>query len=439
METPPSRPTSAAAGRPPTALTPDRAARDDHGVARHGTFAGCTRFTFGAAGVRSAASLLLGCIVLLWGLLWCAAAPGQSEDDARADLDRVRARLESVAREIAQAYDERDALTEALARSETLAADIRIEIAGLDERLAATLRQAEATRGVRVRKRTELDERRDRLAHAVRASYRFARRNRVAMLLDLESPAEIDRMLALHTLVERAHVSMIRGIADTVAGLAALEAKAAEEAESIATLRDEKQHRLAGLERQRATRSDAIHALAERIRDRESRAAQLRADERRLVELIGALRAELSEIASKIRDDSSFEGLRGQLRWPVDGAMLARYGSPRGASDLTWQGVLIGAPAGKPVRSIHRGRVAYADWLRGFGLLLIIEHGDGFMSLYGHNETLIRETGDWVESGEDVATVGDSGGNPEPALYFEIRRAGKPVDPRRWCAGPLGS
>ena len=413
-------------------------ARDDHGVAGHRTFAGCPRFPrspSGAPCARAAALLLLWCA----GLLWCSGALGQSEDDTHADLERVRVRLEAIAFEIAQAQEERDELIRALARSEKQAAGIRREITSLDERLAAARRRAEATRHAHARKRAELDERRGRLARAVRASYRFARRGPVAMLLDLESPAEIDRVLAYHTIVERAHVSMIHGIADTVAGLAVLEAAAVGEAANIATLRDEKQHGLAELERRRTTRSDAIHALADRIRDRESRAAQLRADERRLVELIGALRAELVDVASKIRDNRPFEGLRGRLRWPVNGALLARYGASRGASGLTWQGVLIGAPAGKPVRSIHRGRIAYADWLRGFGLLLIIEHGDGFMSLYGHNETLTRETGDWVESGESIATVGDSGGNPEPALYFEIRHAGKPVDPRRWCAGPVGS
>ena len=421
--------------RGPAALTSDRTARDDHGVARHRTFAGCPRSLPGAPCARAAALLLLGCA----GLLWCNGALGQSEDAAHADLERVRARLEAIAHEIAQAQEEHDELTRALARSEKQAAEIRREITGFDERLAAARGRAEATRHAHTRKRAELEGRRGQLARAVRASYRFARRDPVAMLLDLESPAEIDRVLAYHTIVERAHVSMIHGIADTVAGLAALEATAAGVAANIAMLRDEKQHRLAGLERQRATRSDAVHALAERIRDRESRAARLRADERRLVALIDALRTELAGIASEIRDNRPFEGLRGQLRWPVNGALLARYGASRGASGLTWQGMLIGAPAGQPVRSIHRGRVAYADWLRGFGLLLIIEHGDGFMSLYGHNGTLARETGDWVESGEDVATVGDSGGNPESALYFEIRHAGKPVDPRRWCAGPVGS
>ena len=222
--------------RDPAALTPGRTARDDRGMARHRIFAGCPRFPSGAPHVRAAALLLLWCAALLW----CKGAFGQSEDDAHADLQRVRARLDAIAYEIAQAQEERDALTRALARSEKQAAEIRHEITDLDERLSAARRRAEATRHAHTRKRAELEGRRGRLARAVRASYRFARRDPVAMLLDLESPTEIDRVLAYHTIVERAHVSMIHGIADTVAGLAALEATAAGQAASTATLRGRK-------------------------------------------------------------------------------------------------------------------------------------------------------------------------------------------------------
>ena len=371
-------------------------------------------------------------------LAWSACTFGGPADEARGDLERVRSRLEAVAREIAQARGEHDVLNRTLARSEKRAAGVRRELADLDGRLAAAHRRAGATRRESARMRAELAGRRDRLARAVRASYRLSRRDPAAILLDLESPAEIDRAIAYHAIVERAHASMVRGIAATLAELEALEAKAAEEAAAVAALRDEKQRGLAELERQRAARADAIRALAARIRDRESRAERLRADERRLVELIGAIREELEDVAARLHDDRPFGQLRGKLRWPVDGPFLARYGTPRGGG-LNWQGVLIGAPPGEPVRAIHRGRIAFADWLRGFGLLLIIEHGDGFMSLYGHNGTLAGEVGDWVESGDAIATVGDSGGNPKPALYFEIRRAGKPADPRRWCAGPAAA
>ena len=366
-------------------------------------------------------------------------ASGESDYQVQSDLEQVRARLEATARELAQAYDEHDTHTRALARSEMLAAGIRNEIAGLDERLAAADRRVRAARRASALTRAELAARRHELGRAVRASYRFARRDPVARLLDLESLHNVDRLLAYHSIIERAHAEKIRGIVDTVSRLEAQESRVAEEAEHIAALRNERQHRLAELDQRRAARASAMQALAERIRDHEGGVARLRADERRLVELVDALRASLTDDALKIRDNRTFEELRGKLSWPVSGTVLARYGAPRGESGLTWQGMLIEAPAGAAVHSIHRGRVAYADWLRGFGLLLIIEHEGGFMSLYGHNETLTRETGDWVDSGEIVATVGDSGGNAHAALYFEIRRAGRPVNPRRWCVAPTAA
>ena len=372
-------------------------------------------------------------------LAFGAGAFGESDYEVRSDLEQVRARLEATARELARAHDEHDIHTRALARSEKLAAGIRREIAGLDERLAAAHRRADAARRTSALTRAELAERRRQLARAVRASYRFTRRDPIARLLDIESLRDIDRLLAYHSVIERAHAERIRGIADTVSRLEAQEARVAEEAAAIAALRDERQHRLAELDERRAARADAMRALAARIRDRESRVARLRADERRLLELIDALRASLTDDALKIDGDRTFEALRGKLPWPVNGTVLARFGAPRDESGLTWQGMLIEAPAGEAVHTVHRGRVAYADWLRGFGLMLIIEHEDGFMSLYGHNATLTRETGDWVEPGEVVATVGDSGGNPRPALYFEIRRAGRPVNPLRWCLEPTAA
>ena len=372
-------------------------------------------------------------------LAFGAGAWGESDYQARSDLEQVRSRLEAAARELAAAHEEHDAHVKALARSETLAARIRNEISDLDERLDAAGERVRAARRASAQTRARLAARRHELGRSVRASYRFARRDPVARLLDIESLHNIDRLLAYHSIINRAHAERISNLAYLVFRLESQEAEVAEEAGAIAALRDERRRRLAELDRRRAARALAMQALAERIQDRESRIAELRADERRLVELIGALRAALTDDALNIRGNRRFEELRGKLPWPVGGTVIAGYGTARGEGGLTWNGMLIEAPAGEAVRAIHRGRVAYADWLRGFGLLLIIEHEDGFMSLYGHNEALSRETGDWVEAGEVIATVGDSGGNAQAALYFEIRRAGRPINPRRWCTASAGA
>src|SRR5690606_30440571 len=124
----------------------------------------------------------------------------------------------------------------------------------------------------------------------------------------------------------------------------------------------------------------------------------------------------------------------GKLDWPVQGSLAAHYGSRRAVGDLTWRGVLIRAPLGAEVRAVSYGRVAFADWLRGFGLLLIVDHGDGYMTLYGHNQGLYKEVGEWVDTGEVIAAVGDGDGQGEAGLYFELRQQGRPVNPVPWIA-----
>ena len=123
------------------------------------------------------------------------------------------------------------------------------------------------------------------------------------------------------------------------------------------------------------------------------------------------------------------------MAWPVEGRITERFGRPRNRGKMKWQGVRLKAEAGTPVSAIHHGRVVYADWLRGSGLLLVIDHGEGYMSLYAHNESLLRDVGEWVSTGAAIATVGDSGGQSEPGLYFEIRKDGKPTNPQAWCRG----
>ena len=131
--------------------------------------------------------------------------------------------------------------------------------------------------------------------------------------------------------------------------------------------------------------------------------------------------------------DGRFADYKGKLPLPVKGTISARYGAPRNTGELKWRGIFLSAPEGRNVVSVFRGRVAYADWLRGFGLLMVVEHGDGYMTLYGHNQSLYKEAGDWVEAGQTIASIGNTGGPSETGLYFEIRHDGEPRNPLDWC------
>ena len=159
---------------------------------------------------------------------------------------------------------------------------------------------------------------------------------------------------------------------------------------------------------------------------------KLEKDREHLEKLLIHLEQSLANLPTPA-DSEPFVGMQGKLLMPVDGKISTRFGKRRNAGKLKWDGVFINADEGDPVYAIHYGRVVFSDWLRGFGLLMIISHGEGYMSLYGHNQVLYRETGDWVTAGDMIATVGDSGGQKETGLYFEIRISGEPTDPQSWC------
>ena len=162
---------------------------------------------------------------------------------------------------------------------------------------------------------------------------------------------------------------------------------------------------------------------------------KLVANEQLLQQLLKEIRKIMPTMLTEIDKRETFGKRRGRLRWPAIGKVKKLFGKPRQAANVKWNGVLIPGKEGNNVRAISHGRVAYADWLRGYGMLIIIDHGDGYMTLYGYNQALYKETGDWVEEGEIVATVGRSGGQKKSGLYFEVRVKGQPSNPAKWCRG----
>ena len=158
----------------------------------------------------------------------------------------------------------------------------------------------------------------------------------------------------------------------------------------------------------------------------------LQKDEQELAKLVSELKHQ--ELAIQVYEDMPpFTSLKGKLNWPARGKIAKQFGKLRKGGQLKWQGVTIAAKNGVEVKAITTGKVIFADWFRNMGLLLILDHGDGFMSLYGHNERLLKKAGDWVLSGEIIARVGDTGGQQKSGLYFEIRKSGNPINPNLWC------
>lgn len=251
-----------------------------------------------------------------------------------------------------------------------------------------------------------------------------------------QDPAAVSRALHYAGYVSRAAAALL---ADYRSGIAEAERLAREAAAQREQLRSLEQASRADRDRilaQRRERRRLLAQLAHQLRESRREIKVLRADETRLAKLVEALGRVISARVERVPQPDSrnepFSALRGRLSLPVRGELTGRFGAPRRAAGTEAKGVFIRAPEGQPVRAIARGQVVYADWMRGFGNLLILDHGEAYLSIYANNESLLKQVGDAVAIGEPVATTGASGGNEETGLYFELRHLGRAFDPLRW-------
>ncbi|MBT8138114.1 MAG: peptidoglycan DD-metalloendopeptidase family protein [Gammaproteobacteria bacterium] len=369
-------------------------------------------------------------------LLILVAIPGQSGHaaDDRAErekeLQQVRQRIEALRGEIDADIEKRDSMTARLRDTERLLGAVRRNLASLrTERESSEARQRALSQQQQQR-RAELDSVRDSLAGQLRAAYVNGREERLKLLLSHRDPAVVGRQNIYYRYLTDSRVQQIGQVEQHLAELARIEAEVQAETARLAELERRRSEELASLERGREERREIIAKLGTRIDSGGSQLGQLTRQEQALVNLLEELERALADFP--VDSQEPFNTLKGKLAWPVQGEVLGNFGRARSGKSMKWNGVLIGAQRGSPVRAIAHGRVAYADWLPGLGLLTVIEHGDGYLSLYGHNERLDKTAGDWVDAGEVIASVGDSGGQPQPALYFEIRHQRTPVNPHPW-------
>jgi septal ring factor EnvC (AmiA/AmiB activator) len=266
----------------------------------------------------------------------------------------------------------------------------------------------------------------------VRAAYEIGSQEYLKVLLNQEDPNEIARMLAYYDYFNQARSRQIESYNLTLLDLDRVTQELAEETVVLESQRralGAQQKSLANVQKEKQM---TLKALINQISTTGSALLKLEQDRGRLEQLLDKLEESLANLDAP-RNAQPFAGMQGKLLLPVEGRISHRFGNHRNQGKLRWHGIFIDAAEGESVYAVHYGRVVFSDWLRGFGLLMIISHGEGYMSLYGHNQALFRETGDWVSAGEVIAAVGDSGGQDKTGLYFEIRIDGKPNNPQNWC------
>jgi len=375
-----------------------------------------------------AASLLLP---LLLGFV-SAGAQESSPAKAEAELKAVRSQIDKVRAEMERDAGRRDKLTREIEESEKTVSSARGELEKLRrERAEHTARRAELA-AQRREEESALARDRASLAGQIRAAHMIGQEEPLKLLLNQRDPAEAGRVLTYYQYFGRARASQIASINGHIAELNELDQALAGEEERLLALEEQQKSQVAKLQSARDRRGRALVTLESESKNRARELARLKDQQGGLEKLVRELRRALERV-EKFPTDSkdAFAKLRGRLAWPASGKLLASFGQVR-AGGVKWDGVLVSGSQGAPVRAVYHGRVVYADWLSGLGLLTIIDHGDGYLSLYGHNDRLYKEVGERVTAGDTIATVGDSGGRQAPALYFEIRKGGRPVDPRPW-------
>lgn len=275
-----------------------------------------------------------------------------------------------------------------------------------------------------------IGERLERLAEQLNAAYRSSGQTRLKLILNQDDPEKLGRMLAYYDYMNRAQVEKISRLKEALTTLESMQQSIDRELQRIESVQMEQAAVLDELEQQREKRQALLAQLSDQIRTGESRLDELQQNRKDLEALLERLSDVLADIPPDLGERAGIAGRKGRLPMPATGPVRHAFGQTR-LGGMRWQGWLIGVDRGTEVRSVAYGRVAFADWLRGYGLLLIIDHGQGYMSLYGHNESLLHEVGNWVEPGQVISIVGDNPGN-EQGLYFELRRNGKAVDPAAW-------
>ena len=350
---------------------------------------------------------------------------------ARAQLAAVRHQIARIARQVSQGQAERDRLTRKLRATEESVGKARAALDALRRQRAATAAQRAQLESRKQRREADLARKRKSLAGQLRAAYLIGRQEPLKLLLNQGDPARAGRMFVYYSYFSRARALKIQAIETDLRQIGQLDAQLQAQDAKLAGLQQAQQSQVSTLKQARAHRMQVLASISAKTRTRAARLALLRRQQQGLESLLARLRRATASLPEAELGNYPFARLRGRLLRPVTGRVIASYGQVR-AGGLKWQGDLFATARDAPVHAVSQGRVIYADWLAGLGLLIIVDHGDGFMSLYGHNARLYESVGQHVAAGQTIAEAGDSGGGARPELYFEIRKDGQPLNPQIW-------
>jgi len=380
---------------------------------------------------------LIARLVLLCGI--CLACTIEAQDSAgksegkqqvEQQLAELQEDIEQLQQQLTAARSDHQAEQQQLKQLDLGIQQSTQAIRALDLQLSELTRELAPLEQEREQQLQQMQVDQQQLAEQVRDTYRLSRQSRLKLVFNQDDPAELGRMLAYYEHINRAQSRKILALRKTLASLEVIYRKIEVQLQEIAKAQQLIQQELHLQQQQRESRQEVLVQLQQQIGSNEARLKEFEQNRRDLEALLEKLNDVLADIPSDLGQHLSVSAQKRQLPTPVKAKVRKAFGQQR-SGGMYWQGWVFDALPGSEVTAVAYGRVAFADWLRGYGLMIIIDHGEGFMSLYGYNESLLWEVGDWVEPGSVIATVGSNSAG-EQGLYFELRKDGKALDPAGW-------
>lgn len=378
---------------------------------------------------------LLSCLVLLNSLIFIGPSMAYENNNNETNKQKNSAKLNDVQQAIAaqeanifKTNKARSALEQQLKNDDLAISKAAKAINDTENQLKATKKKISSLSKEKQQLTAQKITQERLLAQQLRSAYTTGQHDYLKLLLNQEQSEKIQRTISYYQYLNKARVNEIEKFQATIAQLMIVATQHQEQIEYLQTLKEDQQKQRLTLNENKKNRSNTLASLSKKLLSSKQQLTKLKAEEANLT-------AALQKLTALIRSEIDLTGLsklKRKLAWPVKGRLLRSFGSKK-QGYLKWKGVLLGASIGKQVQTIHNGTVLFSDWLKGYGLLTVIDHGNGYMSLYAHNQTLLKSVGDRVETGEPIALVGQSGGQNQAGLYFEIRHQGKAVNPKLWC------
>lgn len=362
--------------------------------------------------------------------------PVSMADDKSAkekELKTLLRKIDKIKRNIDRKEDSKSGYIKELESIERKIGQVNQQIRATGKKIKARKSELSKLRATRTKHQRELSKEHDYLAEQVYAAFTLGRQERAKLLFSQQDPQALQRNLVYYQYFSNARVALIdevqRNIDKIIETEQLIEQAKAELEKNQQQLGQQKKELGADL----GKRKTIIGSLDKQLKQQSGSLSRLEDEARQLQNLIKSIEEIFVDAPESEISHKAFAELKGKLAWPVKGKLKKLFGRTKPLSQLRWQGVMIEAPGGREVKAVSHGRIAFADWLRGLGNLIIIDHGNSYLSLYGHNESLYKSAGEWVDAGDIISTVGTSGGQKKPGLYFEIRKKGKPQNPTGWC------